>query len=158
MRSRTHLVEVIALIVVILIPIAFVLYALFGNQSPTQPAAAAQQPVQTNTAPHYLSSASISLANAPSLPTSAPSDQFIPFSFTVTNTGSTSGQIPFKVSVKWSTGEQDVIDENVVTLDAGASQTIEENLKFEVATETAQVSLQLPTLDQSVQFTLPKAQ
>lgn len=150
--------SVLPLLIVILVPVALILFVVYGTGifSPATPAPAAQQTTQAAPAgPQYVTSASVSLDDASSLPTSVPSSQFIPFSFTLTNTGTSGGQVPYRVSVKWSTGEQDVIDENIVTLAAGASQSIPEQLKFEIATETAAVSLELPQGGQSVQFTLP---
>jgi hypothetical protein len=149
------------LLIIVLIPIAAVLYLLFGaNENSSAPATSTQTTpttVQTN-APAATPSASISLDDPSSLSQTVPTGQFIPFSFTIQNTGETGGTIPYRVSVKWSTGEQDVIDENVVTLAGGASTTIDEDLKFEIATETAEVSLELPQTGQSVQFALPRAQ
>lgn len=151
--------SLLPLILVILIPAAVILYAFFGANDTAAPAQeqGAQQTTTTQSGPQYVSTASVSLDDSSSLATTVPSSQFVPFSFTITNDGSTGGQIPYRVSVKWSTGEQDVIDENVVTLAAGASQSIPEELKFEIATETAEVSLELPQGGQTVQFALPSS-
>ena len=101
--------------------------------------------------------ATISLNDASGLPQTIAAGAFAPFSFTITNTGRVAGDIPFKVYVKWSTGEQDVIDVNVVSLAGGASKTISESLKFEVANESAQVFLELTQSGQTVEFSLPRA-
>jgi hypothetical protein len=84
--------------------------------------------------------------------------ELVPFSFTIQNASDRQATYQYKVSVHWSTGENDVIDENVLALGAGASTVIQEQLKFEIATETAQVTLQLPQTSQAVRFTLPAAQ
>lgn len=145
--------EVSALLVVILIPIGFALYAYWNSIQPATPIATQ---ATTQTATPSIPSASISLNNAVSLPATTTAAQLVPFSFTIQNTGSGGGNIPFKVYVKWSTGEEDVIDENIVSLEAGQSTTINEQLKFEVANETAEVYLELTQTGQTVQFALPK--
>ena len=73
------------------------------------------------------------------------------------NPSQQSGTYQYKVLVHWSTGEQDVIDENTFTLAPGASQTISEQLKFEVATETAAVSFELPQTNQTLNVTIPRS-
>jgi len=150
-----NILEKSVLIVVILIPIGFFAYAMWGQNigtSNTPSPAQNTSPAPAATTPN----ASISLNDASALPQSVATQQLVPFSFTINNTGTTGGSIPFKVYVKWSTGEQDVIDENVVSLAAGQSTTISEQLKFEVANETAQIYLELTGTSQAVEFTLPK--
>ena len=148
--------SLIPLLAVILIPVALGLFVWLGMDGPAPSAQQTQQTAPAQSAPQYISSASVSIDDASALPRTVPSDQFIPFSFTITNDGQTNGQIPYRVSVKWSTGEEDVIDENIVTLAPGAAQSIPEELKFEIATETAEVSLELPQGGESVQFALPR--
>jgi len=149
------------LLIILLVPIAAVLFLLFGSNifSPVQPSPATPaSTTQTSTQVAPQVTAMMSLDNASTLPQTVPASQFIPFSFTIQNTGTTGGSVPYRVSVKWSTGEQDVIDENVVQLAAGASASVDEDLKFEIATETAEVSLELPQTGQSEEFALPRSQ
>ena len=148
---------VLPLLIIVLVPIAVILYLVFGTgaSSPAPVAPAQQSSATTTTTNVPQPTATIFLNDASELPQTVPTTQFIPFSFTIQNTGTTDGTVPYRVSVKWSTGEQDVIDENVVSLAAGASTVVQEQLKFEIATETAEVSLQLPETGQSVQFALP---
>lgn len=149
------------LIIVVLIPLLAILYVLFGadlpSYSPGAPTPTAAQPTsQQNTAPASLPQATISLTDASALPQQVAAAQFVPFSLTVQNPSNQSATYQYKISVHWSTGENDVIDVNTLSLTAGASKTIAEQLKFEIATETAQVSFQLPQTGQSLQFTIPR--
>jgi hypothetical protein len=142
--------------VIILIPVAIIAYAVWnasaGNQTPpSTPSTTLPSPVPTN-----VTQATIALNDASTLPEAVTAAELVPFSFTITNTGNTSGTVPYKVYVKWSTGEEDVIDENVTTLSAGASTVINENLKFEIATETADVYLELTQTGETSQFALPR--
>lgn len=153
--ERTNL----PLLIIVLIPIAAVLFWYFGpdllqsdNSVDAQPPAAT---VNTTAAPAQVPNAMIALDDSNSLPATTSVGTFVPFSFTITNVDSVSGTIPFKVYVKWSTGEEDVIDENVVSLAPGASQTIPEQLKFEVAGETAQVYLELTQSGATSEFSIP---
>ncbi|HTR18929.1 MAG TPA: hypothetical protein VMH91_03070 [Candidatus Paceibacterota bacterium] len=152
MKSTHGLLEKSALILVILIPLAFIAYATWGGNGSSS-APTSQVPTTTS-----LPTATISLNDPASLPTSIAAGQFASFSFTIKNTGSVSGEFPYKVSVQWSNGEKDVIDVNVASLSPGQSTTIRENLKFEVPNETAQVTLALTQSGQTVQFALPRKQ
>src|SRR5665213_204346 len=155
MKNPQNLLEKSVLLIIILIPIGFFAYAIWGQNigtSNTPTPAQNTSPAQVATTP----SASISLNDASALPQSIAAQQLVPFSFTIADTGTTGGSIHFKVYVKWSTGEQDDIDENVVSLAAGQSTSISEQLKFEVANETAQVYLELTQTGKTVEFTLPK--
>jgi hypothetical protein len=144
------------IVVVILIPLAFVVYAYVtstgGPSAPSVPSGTAQ-PVAAS---QNVTQATISMNDRSSLPQKITAAELVPFSFIIKNTGNTDGTVPYKVYVKWSTGEQDVIDENIATLSAGASTVIQENLKFEVATETASVYLELTETGETVQFALPR--
>jgi hypothetical protein len=142
------------ILIIILIPIGFFAYAYWSSATATPSASA---PAQASPVASPAPSASISLDAASTLPQAVSAGQFVPFSFTITNTGTNAGDIPFKVYVKWSTGEEDVIDENVVSLAGGSSKTVSESLKFEVADEGAQVFLELTQSGQTVQFALPRA-
>jgi hypothetical protein len=144
--------------VVILIPVAIVAYAVWSSTAGSQAPAPAPTATQTTSAPTNMTQATIALNDPSTLPQTVAAAELIPFSFTIQNTGNADGTVPYKVYVKWSTGEQDVIDENVVTLTAGASAVVDENLKFEIATETAAVYLELTQTGQTVQFVLPRAQ
>lgn len=146
------------LVVVILIPILGALYVFFGANlsAPASSAPAPQQASVQPSAPAALPAATIAIDNPDSLPQSVTQAQLVPFSFTVENPSNQSATYQYKVSVQWSTGENDVIDENTLSLAAGASQTISEELKFEIATETAEVYFDLPQTGQSVQFALPR--
>lgn len=145
-------------LIVVLIPLVAVLYLFSGaSQNTTVPATSVptapttQQQSTTNAEPP----ATISLNDPSSLPQSVSAAQLVPFSFTVQNTSNQSATYQYKVSVQWSTGEQDVVDENVLSIAAGASSVVQEQLKFEIATETAEVIFSLPQTDQSLQFALP---
>jgi hypothetical protein len=105
-----------------------------------------------------LPAANISLNDPSSLPRSVAAAQLVPFSFTVQNVSGQSVSYQYKVSVRWSTGESDVIDENTISLDAGASTQVQEQLKFEIATETAGVLFELPQTGQDLQFAIPRTQ
>lgn len=146
--------------VVVLIPILGALYVFFGANL-SQPAstsanAPALQQSAEETAQTPSPAATISLNDLNSLPSSVTKAELVPFSFTVQNPSNEDATYQYKISVRWSTGESDVIDENTLSLSAGASQTISEELKFEIATETAEVSFELPQTGQSVQFALPR--
>jgi cell wall-associated NlpC family hydrolase len=143
------------ILLVILIPAGFFAYAWWVSNQPASSPAPQTQTQQTN-APQNVTQATISLNDAASLPESVAAAQLVPFSFTIQNTGSADGTIPYKVYVKWSTGEQDVIDENVASLAAGASTVVQEQLKFEIATETADVYLELTQTGQTSQFAIPR--
>jgi hypothetical protein len=154
-RRIRNIVETCALLAVILIPIRLGSYAYWSANQPAPSSTA--EAVVVPPAPS-VTPASISLNDPSSLPTAVTAAELVPFSFTIQNTGSANGAVPFKVYVKWSTGEEDVIDENVVNLQGGHTQTIPEQLKFEVATETADVYLQLTQTGQTSHFTLPRTQ
>lgn len=147
------------ILIVVLVPAIAVAYLLFGSTGtspavPTTPANVAAQPAP----PAPLPPAQLSLNNGNSLPQSVTTGELVPFSFTVANPSDQNVTYEYKVSVHWSGGEEDVIDENTLPLTSGASGIIQEQLKFEVATETAQVSLQLPQTGQHLEFSLPRAQ
>lgn len=149
------------LIIVVLVPILAVVYVVFGSSLNAPTSAPAPTTVATQTqsgAPTPPPSTNISLTDPSALPQEVSAAQLVPFSFVVQNPSQESGTYQYKVLVHWSTGEQDVIDENTFTLAPGASQTISEQLKFEVATETAQVSFQLPQTGQSLNVTIPVTQ
>ena len=154
-RSGQDVLGPIALFLIILIPVGFGIYAYWESTRPA-PQTAIQSDTPVTTAPATVTSADISLNDPNSLPATTSAGELVPFSFTIQNTGNVGGQIPFKVSVKWSTGEEDVIDENVITLAAGASTVLQEQLKFELANEKAVVYLELTQTGQTAQFTIPK--
>jgi len=142
------------LILIIAIPLAAVIFLFFAaNNVSTTPAP--QPPTPVSIIPP---SAKITVDSPRSLPSTIKAGELVPFSFTVQNPSQKDAKYQYKVSVRWSTGENDVIDVNTLALAAGASATIKEQLKFEVATETAQVIVQLPQTKQAVQFVLPRTQ
>lgn len=151
--------ESIPLLLVVLIPIGLIAYALWDANppAPSTTATLSTATVSTTTQDAAISG-TITLDNPSSLPTSAAEAELVPFSFTIQNTGASSEQLQYKVSVLWSTGEDDVIDENVASLAPGASAIVDEELKFEIATETAEVTLSLPQVGESSRFALPRAQ
>lgn len=154
--ERTNL----PLVVIVLVPVLAVLYVLFGANlnSPSSPTPVAVSNTAQTTAPSAPPPANLFLDDPQSLPQRIATAELVPFSFTVQNTSDENVNYQYKVSVRWSSGEEDVIDENVLALAAGASTTVREQLKFEIATETAEVLLQLPQTGQSVQFALPRGQ
>ena len=147
---------VLALLLVILIPIGFALYVWWSSNQPAPAPVTQTQPAPRVTSPVNVTSATISLDDPSSLPQSVSAAQLVPFSFTIQNTGNANGIVPYKVYVKWSTGEEDVIDENVASLAAGQSAVMQEQLKFEIATETAAVYLELTQTGQTSHFAIPR--
>lgn len=148
------------ILIIILIPLAAVLYLLFGTGS-AQPAATPSTLTtanETSSVPVTPPPANMSIDDPQSLPQQVSAAQLVPFSFSIQNPSDQNATYQYKVSVHWSTGEEDVIDENTFSLAGGASTTIPEELKFEIATETAEVSVQLPQTGQSIEFMLPRAQ
>jgi hypothetical protein len=158
MARRKKMIDasVVPIFLVILIPAGFALYAWWVSSQPA-PSAVVQTQTSVQPAPATnVTQATISLNDPSSLPQQVAAAQLVPFSFTIQNTGNTNGMVPYKVYVKWSTGEQDVIDENVASLAAGASAVVQEQLKFEIATETAAVYLELTQTGQTSQFAIPR--
>lgn len=147
------------LIIIVLVPVAVILYVIFGmGTNASTPAAVPSTTSAQTAAPSTPPPANISLNDPSSLPQSVTAAELVPFSFTIQNPSDANATYQYKVSVRWSTGEEDVIDENVLPLAAGASSVIQEQLKFEIATETAEVSFELPQTGQSVQFALPRSE
>jgi hypothetical protein len=148
--------EGIALAVVVLFPLTAVIWVLNTQNGPTSSApvvvtpAATAQPVSTS------ASVNISLDNSGGLPQTVSAGQIVPFSFTIENLGNSAASYSYKVYVVWNSGEQDVIDENSVSLAAGASTDISESLKFESASAKGQVYIQTINPAQSINFTLPR--
>jgi|GEM_PF-3433805 hypothetical protein len=144
------------LLIIVLIPVAAVLYLIFGaNENSPTPAATAPPSTSVQTTQSALPPVSLSLNDPSSLPQSVTAAELVPFSFTLQNTSGQDENYQYKVSVRWSTGEDDVIDENTLSLAAGASTQVQEQLKFEIATETAEVIFELPQTGQSFEFALP---
>jgi hypothetical protein len=148
--------SVLPILLVILIPVGLGLYAWWVSNQPVALSTTEARPSQQTTAPQSITQATIALNNASALPQTVAAAQLVPFSFTIQNTGTENGTVPYKVYVKWSTGERDVIDENVASLAAGASAVVQEQLKFEVATETADVYLELTQTGQTSHFAIPR--
>ena len=91
-----------------------------------------------------------------SLPQYITVGQVVPFSFSITNTGSIAGTYAYKVYVVWNNGEQDVIDLNSSTLAPGASTRIPESLKFETASSAGTIHIEIVSPPKSLQFSLPR--
>jgi hypothetical protein len=159
--------EQCALAIVVLFPLTAILWYVFYGSAPaastpapiTTPAAtqASVQPVQP-VQPVQVAAPSgiVTLDNATALPVTVTAAQVVPFSFAIKNTGSSVASFPYKVYVKWDSGEEDVLDENSVSLAAGASIDIPEALKFETATAKGQVYIVLqPSID-TIHFSMPR--
>jgi hypothetical protein len=87
--------------------------------------------------------------------------QIVPFSFKIHNTGATASSFPYKVYVRWNSGEVDVIDENSVTIAAGASTEFSEALKFETGSAKGTVYIEFQpgsaVSGATVTFAMPRA-
>ena len=147
------------LVLVVAIPLAgIVVYVMnqngFFNAASNAPASVAPQ---QQSAPPSQSPATVTLDNPRSLPQKVAVGEIVPFSFTVENSGNTVATYPYKVYVKWNSGEQDVIDENPITLAGSGSAVIHEFLKFETAPATAEVFIEKTQPEQTIHFTLPRA-
>lgn len=154
--------------VLVIIAAIFIVYGdrmyfeqLFASSAPTpspaasQTAPAANGATSTQAATQAQPSAAIAVVDPGAFPTSIAAGQIVPFSFTITNTGDMAASFPYKVYVDWNTGEENVIDENVLTLAAGASQTLPEALKFETAGIKGEVIIKIQNTGASARFALP---
>ncbi len=165
-RKKTQgFLEVCALALVILLPIiAIGWYFLYGNNIASAPATVAtsiQASAGTQAAPAQQPAAAatgaVTLDDAAALPQTVATGQVVPFSFAIKNTGLSAAAFPYKVYVKWNSGEEDVIDENSVTLAAGASTDITEALKFETAGAKGEVYIILQPAIDTIHFAMPRA-
>jgi hypothetical protein len=166
-RKSASLVEWLMLIVVIAIPVALaVVYALNQRGFFQAPSAAtapvgsqisAPQPSQQQPIQDAPSQASITLDDPGALPQTVTTGEIVPFSFTIENSGAGDATYQYKVSVKWNSGEVDVIDVNSVSLKSGASTDIPESLKFETAPATADITIEIEQPEQNIHFTLPRS-
>lgn len=166
-RKKTQSVlEAWALVLVILLPlIATGWYFLYGNSasSPASTAPSAPTSVETQAAvpvqqqPGAAATGIVTLDDAAALPQTVTTGQVVPFSFAIKNTGSSAASFPYKVYVKWNSAEVDVIDENSVTLAAGASTDLSEALKFETAGAKGEVYIVLQPAIDTVHFAMPRA-
>jgi hypothetical protein len=149
--------EGIALAVVVLLPLTAVIWVLNAQSGQTSSAPVVSTPAAATTQPVPApASVNISLDNPNTLPQAVSAGQIVPFSFTLTNTGSAAGSYSYKVYVVWNSGEQDVIDENSVALASGASQDISESLKFESASASGKIYIQTIEPAETINFTLPR--
>ncbi len=117
---------------------------------------AAQQPASSSVEP-ASGTGTIALDDPGALPTAVTAGQIVPFSLTIRNTGATAAPFLYKVYVRWSSGEVDVIDENSKTIAAGASIVLTEALKFETATAKGTVYLELLPSGPTASFAIPRA-
>jgi hypothetical protein len=148
--------SVIALVIVIPLS-ALIIYALNQNGFFNAPANASA-PITTQVSQQTQqarSSATISLDNPSALPQAVTLGEIVPFSFRLQNLGTIDSTYQYKVYVKWNSGEQDVIDVNSIPVAGGASTDIPESLKFETASSTAQIFIELEP-GQSIHFALPR--
>ena len=148
--------EGIALAVVLLFPVAAIIWVVTTQNSTTAPAPVVSAPVTAAQPAGIPASAKITLDNPNILPQSISAGQIVPFSFTLANTGAATGSFSYKVYVVWKSGERDVIDSNSVSLNAGASTDISESLKFESASSAGQIYIQTINSAQSINFSLPR--
>ena len=148
--------EGIALAVVVLFPLTAVIWVLNVQSGPTSPVPVVSTPAAATQTVSATASVNISLDNPNTLPQAVSTGQIVPFSFTLTNTGSAPGSFSYKVYVVWNSGERDVIDSNSVSLAAGASQDISESLKFESASASGKIYIETTEPAESINFTLPR--
>jgi hypothetical protein len=161
--NRGSVMEKIVLGVIVVIPlIAIVVYILNARGSfKTAPPDTSGNSTVTTIIDQALPAASpavVSVDNPQVLPKSIAAGQIVPFSFTIENPGSTEAIYPYKVSVQWKGGETDVIDENSILLSAGVSHSIPESLKFEIASTSATITIEIQKPEQMIHFTLPSTQ
>ena len=101
-------------------------------------------------------SATITVNNESSIPRTVAVGQIVPFSFTIKNTGANASFL-YKVSVRWSNGEVNVIDENNLALAAGDSTVLSEGLKFETANAKGIITIQLLPSGPVANFAMPRS-
>lgn len=99
----------------------------------------------------------ISLENQAAFPAYVTAGQIVPFSFSLSDTGTVNGTYSYKVYVVWSDGTQDVIDINSITVAAGASARVPETLKFESATSRGEIYVEVASPKESIHFSLPRS-
>lgn len=148
--------EGIALAVVVLFPIAAIIWVLTIQNGTTTPAPSASVPVASAQQAAIPASVKIALDDPTALPQTVSAGQIVPFSFAIENTGGASVSYSYKVYVVWDSGEQDVIDENSVSLASGASQDISESLKFESSSAAGKIYIQTIEPAETINFTLPR--
>ncbi len=144
---------------VVALPLAgVVVYVLnqngFFNTAPQTAVSTSQQESLQQTQPPAI----VTLDDPAGLPQTVPAGEIVPFSFTVKNSSTISAIYPYKVSVLWNNGEQDVVDVNSISLAGDASTDISKSLKFETASATAKVSIEIEQPKQTITFVLPRAQ
>jgi hypothetical protein len=160
------LLEASALFMVVAFPLfAIGWYLLNGDSSntvntdPIVPASVTASATIRQTTPQTVTPmaamGTITVNNPSAIPQKVSAGQIIPFSFTIENTG-TAASFLYKVSVRWSSGEVNVIDENSITLAAGSSRELSEALKFETTTEKGTVIIQLLPSGTSINFAMPR--
>lgn len=155
-KSQTKLLfEGLSIAVVLLFPIAAIIWVLTTQNGTTANAPVVSTPVSASQPVVIPASARITLDNQTALPRTVSTGQIVPFAFTIENTASAAA-FSYKVYVVWNNGERDVIDENSVSLAAGASQQISESLKFESASAIGKIYIELINPAQSINFTLPR--
>jgi len=157
-KRTTMIFEYAALIVVILFPLAGIIWYLTSGSAQSSPQA---NPQAVPTAALTVSTvspppAAITLDDPSALPSTVTTGEIVPFSFTIENTGSVAATYTYKVYVIWDSGEQDVLDENSVTIQAGASTDLSESLKFESATAKGAVYIQVMNPAATVHFAIPR--
>jgi hypothetical protein len=143
------------LVLVVAIPLgALVWYAAIqsGLFGPAASVAATQKPSQGLSA---SAPATVTLDDPLALPHTVNAGDVVPFSFTIKNTGASAATYPYKVYVQWAGGEQDVLDENSVSLEGGASTDISESLKFETSSAKGEVFVEIGQSAERIQFALP---
>ncbi|HUO56380.1 MAG TPA: hypothetical protein VMU27_03035 [Candidatus Paceibacterota bacterium] len=123
--------------------------------TPPAPAAVSTQPTSQEPETAEPLSVTIAVNDASQLPESITAGEIVPFSFTIQNTGASS-TFQYKVFVEWNSGEQDVIDENVVSIPEGQSKSIPESLKFERGSDSSEIIVKVPTANQTLEFALPR--
>ena len=164
-RQKNSVLEWCALFIIVAFPLTGIVWyvtssggaAASPSPAPVAVTAPSPAPAAPSPAAAQAVSATITLDDPTALPQSVTTGEIVPFSFTIKNTGTTAGAFVYKVYVEWNDGEKDVIDENSVTLEEGLSTSILESLKFESASATGQVFIEIPQASQSIHFALPRA-
>lgn len=156
-RKPSEIADTLAPILVIGIPLLAIIGYLLYRGGVFQSGAPASAPMPAQSASVPQSAAVVTLDAPEQLPQKVTAGEVVPFSFTVQNPGTTSATYPYKVYVKWESGEQDIIDSNTTSLAPGESRDITEALKFETVT-TAQVSIEFQDPTVTTQFALPRGE
>jgi hypothetical protein len=94
--------------------------------------------------------------NASALPTQIAKDQPIAFSFVIHNEEGAATIYPYEVYFETADGNKTMFTENTASLADNASTTIDVSYLFKQTDETGTVVVDLTSLDQQIDFLLPR--